>query len=109
MSRRRNTPEQEISRAKKAPTQAAPQVHREANPESLGTRLPATVPEPPAPTLPIGAAFAARTEIDAAMDAYRRNPGICPICRGKIGRGASGHIAKCLRLSKFRTESTATS
>ena len=28
---------------------------------------------------------------------YRSNPGKCPICSCKVGRGVIGHISKCLR------------
>lgn len=59
--------------------------------------------------LPRGEHFPTKDELDSAIARYRANPGKCPICNCKIGRGIAGHLSKCLRSSKFKTASTPTS
>ena len=100
MPRRRNTPDMEIPNVPRA---SVPRPERPSVPAALPPQ-PVPAPVPP----PKGTAFANQSELDITMAAYRANPGICPICRAKIGRGASGHISKCLRLMKFKLESTPT-
>lgn len=43
-----------------------------------------------------------------AMTAYRANPGSCPVCGRPIVKGIVGHLAKCLRIQKSKTESIQT-
>ena len=49
-----------------------------------------------------------QAELDVELNKYRQNRGVCPLCGAKIGKGATGHISKCLRILKSKTESTTT-
>lgn len=104
MSRRQDTPVPEFNHARKTPqTQKATPTDAQA--EVLET-LPTVEP-----VLPKGAGFAVKDELAAAMQLYKRD-GICPLCNVKLGhngRGIAGHVSKCLRLTKFKTASMATS
>lgn len=118
MSRRRNTPEQEIPNARTAPPQTHAQAsspaqaqvltHEARTPDPSPQRA-SNLPDPQPQFPPPGTPFPTKAELDEARAVYMRNPGNCPYCGVKIGRGIIGHISKCLRLSKSKTGSTAIS
>jgi hypothetical protein len=67
---------------------------------------------PPTPTAPPNLGrFATREELAEAFLKYVPGSGICPLCGVKMKKltGIYGHLSKCLRLSKSKTESTAIS
>jgi hypothetical protein len=101
MSRRADTPVPVLNNAKRAP---------ESTPPPRAEAVAPSVPEdaPQLGPIPKGQFFATKQELDEALTASKKL-GKCVVCGCKIGNGFAGHIAKCLRYSKFKTASIPTS